>query len=112
MYVVIQMSRFFLGSDSEYIALSQQAINYITSFLSNRTKTVILENITSEKIPVTPGVPQGTALDPILFLTYINDLPQYIKNSQISLNSNIILFDSSCFIVLLASMCSSNLHEI
>jgi hypothetical protein len=27
-------------------------------------------------------------------------------------NSNRILFDSSCFIVLLASMCSSNVHEI
>ena len=27
-------------------------------------------------------------------------------------NSNRILFDSSCFIILLASMCSSNLHEI
>jgi hypothetical protein len=52
----------------KYYGMSQQAINYITSFLSNRTKTVILENITSEKIPVTPGVPQGTALDPRLLL--------------------------------------------
>jgi hypothetical protein len=45
--------------------ISQQAINWITSFLSNRTQTVILENITSEKIPITSGVPQDTVLEPI-----------------------------------------------
>jgi hypothetical protein len=35
---------------------------WITSFLANRTQTVLLENTTSEKIAVTSGVPQGTVV--------------------------------------------------
>jgi hypothetical protein len=42
--------------------LAKQIINWAKSFLSNRTQAVLLENMTSSKIPVTSGVPQGTVL--------------------------------------------------
>jgi hypothetical protein len=46
----------------KYFGISEQIINWAKSFFSNRTQTVLLENMTSSKIPVTSGVPQGTVL--------------------------------------------------
>ena len=59
-------------------------LQFIKAFLSDRTQTVILENEKSTEVPVTSGVPQGSVLGPILFLIYINDLPDQIK-SQVRL---------------------------
>ena len=58
---------------------------WIQSFLSNHSQRVILENSQSSLIHVTSGVPQGTVLGPLLFLVYINDLPDSISHSTLRL---------------------------
>ena len=59
-------------------------LNWIQNFLTNRTRKVVVDGSSSESARVRSGVPQGTVLGSLLFLTYINDLPSTVS-SQVGL---------------------------
>ena len=84
-----------VGICGEYHAL-------IHSFLSDKFQRVLLNGKTSKWSQIKAGVPQGSILGPLLFLVYINDLPE-------GLTSNVKLFadDTSIFLVVRDSSSSS-----
>ncbi len=65
--------------------LSGRLLAWIKAYLTGRTQRVVINQSESDSLPVISGVPQGGVLSSLLFLLYVNDLPDFVQNSTVKI---------------------------
>ena len=65
--------------------LSLNVIEWFESDLEDRKHVTTINGVKSEEEKCTCGIPQGSILGPLLFILYINDLPNHVSNVTVSM---------------------------
>ena len=81
----------------EHYGIRGLPYEWFKSYLSDRQQFVSLSGYNSNFLEIMHGVPQGSVLDPLLFLLYTNDLPNSTKYSDSTLfaDDTVILYSSN-----------------
>jgi len=90
--------------------ISGFALNWITSYLSNRFQSVKLGKLLSCPQTSTSGVPQGSVLGPLLFTIYVSPIASLL--SQLGVNQHQYADDTQLHIAISPSTSSNELHKL
>ena len=97
----------------KYYGIRGVALNWFQSYLINRRQYVKYNGIYSRAQNINCRVPHGSILGPLLFLIYMNDLPNCLSNSKVILFAdNTTRYASSDNIVNLYDLINRDLDNL
>ena len=64
-----------LHNNLDHHGIRGHSFNWVSSYLTNRMQLVQFTSACSQPEPIVCGIPQGSILGPLLFIIYINNLP-------------------------------------
>lgn len=117
--VYIDLSRAFdtlnheiLLQKLELYGIRGVALEWFRSYLTDRKQYIEYNNVTSDTHTVLSGIPQGSVLGPLLFIIYINDLPDAIEIGSILFADDTTIFCSHKDIPTLYAMMNNQLDIV
>ena len=72
----------------ESLGVRGTELNWFSDYLHERKQRVVMSGVCSEWHQVTKGVPQGSILGPLLFVAFVNVLPEVVKHCTVNLYAN------------------------
>ena len=68
----------------QQLGIPRQFVKYARSFLSGIITTAEVNNVKSDSLMLKEGLPQGSAISPLLFLVFINDIDSDLSNRTLA----------------------------
>ena len=92
---------------------STSAIQWFFSYLTNRSQSVCVNGMVSEPQRIDFGVPQGSALGPLPFIMYVNDISHVVRYSNVEQYADdTLLYSASDDVNIIESSLSSDLDSV
>jgi len=89
--ILIDLSKAFdmidhsmLQNKLECLGVRSSELQWFTDYLKERKQRVVMNGVSSEWHSVNRGVPQGSILGPLLFVAFVNDLPDAVKHCTVN----------------------------